>query len=166
MNRIIPREMLRSHLSKFIIRSVQFTKIVETRRDTGAEKFHSGRVKFDPQSSDKNVSLHLPPKNYTFHPLQRFHLSFFFPFPFFLRISPVLLSPSLSPSSSSSASALFCPSRPPPPPPLGTGRNTKRAKPQIYNFAMRIIIEYQKLCYSLFHSAHLLPARRFPPRRQ
>lgn len=113
MNRIIPREMLRSHLSKFIIRSVQFTKIVETRRDTGAEKFHSGRVKFDPQSSDKNVSLHLPPKNYTFHPLQRFHLSFFFPFPFLLRISPVLLSPSLSPSSSSSASALFCPSRPP-----------------------------------------------------
>lgn len=114
MNRIIPREMLRSHLSKFIIRSVQFTKIVETRRDTGAEKFHSGRVKFDPQSSDKNVSLHLPPKNYTFHPLQRFHLSFFFPFPFLLRISPVLLSLSLSPSSSSSASALFCPSRPPP----------------------------------------------------
>lgn len=164
MNRIIPREMLRSHLSKFIIRSVQFTKIVETRRDTGAEKFHSGRVKFDPQSSDKNVSLHLPPKNYTFHPLQRFHLSFFFPFPFFLRISPVLLSPSLRPRPPPPPLSFVLLA--PPPPPLGTGRNTKRAKPQIYNFAMRIIIEYQKLCYSLFHSAHLLPARRFPPRRQ
>lgn len=36
-------------------------------------------------------------------------------------------------------------------------------EPQIYNLpvAMRIIIEYQKLCYSLFHSAHLLPARPF-----
>jgi len=36
-------------------------------------------------------------------------------------------------------------------------------KPQIYNLpvAMRIIIEYQKLCYSLFHSVHLLPMRLF-----
>lgn len=68
-------------------------------------------------------------------------------------------------------------SRPAPPPPLSfvlsllplTVRSTIReakdeqTKPQIYNLpvAMRIIIEYQKLCYSLFHSAHLLPARRF-----
>lgn len=38
-----------------------------------------------------------------------------------------------------------------------------QSKPQIHNlpFAMRIIIEYQKLCYSLFHSARLLPARPF-----
>lgn len=66
---------------------------------------------------------------------------------------------------------------PPPPPPFSfvllvslssrdkMGQNTKRTKPQIYNFAMRIIIEYQKLCYSLFHSAHLLPQRAVFPRR-
>lgn len=44
-----------------------------------------------------------------------------------------------------------------------TRSKDEQTKPQIYNLpvAMRIIIEYQKLCYSLFHSAHLLPAWRF-----
>lgn len=104
-----PEKMLRSHLSKFIIRSVQFTKIVETRRDTGAEKIPFRPRKVRPAIFGQKRFV-TPPPNYTFHPLQRFHLSFFFPF--LLRISPVLLSLSLSPSSSSSASALFCPSRP------------------------------------------------------
>lgn len=140
----------RSHLSKFITQSVQFTKIVETRRDTGAE-IPSGRVKFDPQSSDKNVFVTPPPS---------FILSLFFP-----STSPSFFSLS---SSSSSSFALFCPSRIPLPlssRPNKMGQNTKRTKPQIYNFAMRIIIEYQKLCYSLFHSAHLLPQRAVFPRR-
>lgn len=44
----------------------------------------------------------------------------------------------------------------------GSGENAQ-SKPQIHNLpvAIRIIIEYQKLCYSLFHSARLLPARPF-----
>lgn len=87
-------------------------------------------------------------------------LSLFFP-----STSPSFFSLS---SSSSSSFALFCPSRIPLPlssRPNKMGQNTKRTKPQIYNFAMRIIIEYQKLCYSLFHSAHLLPQRAVFPRR-
>lgn len=142
----------RSHLSKFITQSVQFTKIVETRRDTGAE-IPSGRVKFDPQSSDKNVFV-TPPPSFILS------LSLFFP-----STSPSFFSLS---SSSSSSFALFCPFRIPLPlssRPNKMGQNTKRTKPQIYNFAMRIIIEYQKLCYSLFHSAHLLPQRAVFPRR-
>ena len=43
----------------------------------------------------------------------------------------------------------------------GRRRNRRNGKSIISPVAMRIIIEYQKLCYSLFHSAHLLPARRF-----
>lgn len=49
---------------------------------------------------------------------------------------------------------------------LGRGlveENYAQSKLQIHNLpvAMRIIIEYQKLCYSLFHSARLLPACPF-----
>lgn len=88
-----PEKVLRSHLSKFIIRSVQFTKIVETRRDTGAEKIPFQPRKVRPAIFGQKRFV-TPPPNYTFHPLQRFHLSFFFPF--LLRISPVLLSLSLS----------------------------------------------------------------------
>lgn len=138
----------RSHLSKFITQSVQFTKIVETRRDTGAE-IPSGRVKFDPQSSDKNVFVTPPPS---------FILSLFF---FLLRVPRSSLCPPPPPSSLSFVLLVsLSPSRP-----NKMGQNTKRTKPQIYNFAMRIIIEYQKLCYSLFHSAHLLPQRAVFPRR-
>lgn len=45
----------------------------------------------------------------------------------------------------------------------GSGENYAQSKLQIHNLpvAMRIIIEYQKLCYSLFHSARLLPACPF-----
>lgn len=136
----------RSHLSKFITQSVQFTKIVETRRDTGAE-IPSGRVKFDPQSSDKNVFVTPPPS---------FILSLFF---FLLRVPRSSLCPPPLPLSFVLLVSLS-PSRP-----NKMGQNTKRTKPQIYNFAMRIIIEYQKLCYSLFHSAHLLPQRAVFPRR-
>lgn len=47
---------------------------------------------------------------------------------------------------------------------LGPGsEGNAQSNPQIHNLpvAMRIIIEYQKLCYSLFHSARLLPTRPF-----
>ena len=152
MNHIIPK--ICSVRAVFPSLKVHHPKrtIYKNRRN---EERHGGRnsIKFDPQSSDKTVFVSPSPSR--FHVSPSLSLSLFFSL---LRI----------PHSS------LCP---PPPPPFSfvllvslssrdkMGQNTKRTKPQIYNFAMRIIIEYQKLCYSLFHSAHLLPQRAVFPRR-
>ena len=160
MNHIIPK--ICSVRAVFPSLKVHHPKrtIYKNRRN---EERHGGRnsIKFDPQSSDKNVFVTPPPS---------FILSITFSrFAFSLSLSLSLFFSLLRIPRSS-----LCP---PPPPPFSfvllvslssrdkMGQNTKRTKPQIYNFAMRIIIEYQKLCYSLFHSAHLLPQRAVFPRR-